>query len=333
MSLSDLYHFATADRIKYDSRRSYASETLTRLGTALNFTCPPDSFANDYHGQMSMTEPDHGDDCPTAFIVGARKGGTTSLYQYLSKHPNFTGINLDKGAKAGETMFFQRNKKDWEEYTNLFPRNGTMTGESSVGNLVKCDVPHLIRTSCGQKAKIVMVLRNPTNRFISNFLMRARLGTHTIKSATKLITEEMDIFSMDALDVGVSPYIYVQHWDKLLCLFRPGKNLVFEGLYYAHVMNWLCNFPPENVLIANSEDFFARPNRLLREVIEFLGLEELDEATLDSITTAVYNEGSYDVRSTLKVSNVDREKLAKLYDIYNQPLLELLGWKGKLTWN
>ena len=42
-------------------------------------------------------------------IVGARKGGTTSLYQWLSAHPRAVGYGLDLGAEAGELQFFNHD--------------------------------------------------------------------------------------------------------------------------------------------------------------------------------------------------------------------------------
>lgn len=41
------------------------------------------------------------------FIIGARKGGTTSLYHYISQHPHVKGVSLDAGPQAGELFFFQ----------------------------------------------------------------------------------------------------------------------------------------------------------------------------------------------------------------------------------
>ncbi len=332
-SMTDLYHLAASNLVKH-SKHSYGRESLTRLATTLDFdrhTCPTSYLTGTPVG--FNIKPEHSDECPTVFIVGARKGGTTSLYQYLSKHPDFTGINLDQGPKAGETMFFQRNRWNWSAYRSLFPTDGTMSGDSSVGNLVKCEAPRRIFTACGRKAKVVMLLRNPTNRFVSNYLMRARLGTQTINSSNEAIHDEIEAFSREVMEADVSIHDYTKCWDRLSCLYAPAKNMVFEGLYYTHVMNWLCNFPLDNVLIANSEEFFENPTQILREVFDFVGLKRLDEAMLNSIASAVYNEGSYNVSVSLKISNLDRERLAELYKGYNEPLLELLNWKGKVNWN
>ena len=153
------------------AEQNTAKATLTRYGIDINFdpeTCPSDSL-------RAMSKLEHAtpllNDCPTLFIVGARKGGTTSLYQYVSKHPGFKGIHLNEGRRAGETFYFQRhdidNMQSWQDYQNLFPQNASMSGESSVGNLLHCKVPQRLFSSCGKQAKVVMLFRNPIERFVS----------------------------------------------------------------------------------------------------------------------------------------------------------------------
>jgi len=87
---------------------------LSRVGNQLKLdpkTCRPYLIDRDAIGQ-----PLH-DDCPQVFIIGARKGGTTSLTQYLSQHPNFTGANLGMSYHAGETGYFTRYYENpWEWY-------------------------------------------------------------------------------------------------------------------------------------------------------------------------------------------------------------------------
>ena len=71
--------------------------TLTRFGGDLNFdysSCPINSIM--LNSTRVNAKPLH-NNCPQVFIIGARKGGSTSMYQYLSKHPDFKGILLDKG--------------------------------------------------------------------------------------------------------------------------------------------------------------------------------------------------------------------------------------------
>lgn len=50
------------------------------------------------------------DTCLASFaIIGTRKGGTTSLYQYIAAHPQVKGVNLNSGPQSGELLFFRGN--------------------------------------------------------------------------------------------------------------------------------------------------------------------------------------------------------------------------------
>ena len=154
-----------------------AKTKYSRLGSQLqlNYTkmCPRGSLMLDNSKQRSQFVPNH-QNCPSLFIVGARKGGTSSLYTYMSKHPSFKGILLDKGPKVGETFYFSSSrwkKWQWSQYTNMFQNTSHyMTGESSVAYLVDCHLPERLWGSCGKQAKIVILLRDPIKRFESNYL-------------------------------------------------------------------------------------------------------------------------------------------------------------------
>lgn len=324
------YHALATAMPQLDS--SYLSTTLTRLGTDLKFdahsSCPSTSIMAD-NRHVNVTPLHY--DCPTLFIVGARKAGTTSLYHYISKHPDFEGTRLDQGPKSGETFYFsaEYQRKSWDRYLNYFPSEGVMTGEASVGYLVNCKVPQRIFESCGKQAKIVMLLRNPIDRFMSNFLMRVRVGGTRMQNTTALTTVvkmHLNTLFAQAFSRKADVTKLDQEWKKLLCLFGPAENLVYEGLYYIHLQNWLCNFPAENILILNSEEFYRNTSTILKQVFQFLDLKGLDDDTYKWITSNVYNRGSYSVPSYQKLSHVDRKKLQAVFKPLNTALFKLLGW-------
>ena len=318
----------------------YRTQTLTRLGSDLNFDvtsiCPSNSaMASSYYANFTPLHLD----CPTLFLVGTRKGGTSSLYHYVSKHPDFEGTRLDQGPKVGETFYFSSyyNVKSWKHYLRLFPSGGVMTGDASVGNLVQCKVPKRLLDSCGKQAKIVMLFRNPIDRFVSNFRMRAKLNVARIQNITSISTVlklHLDRFFHEALGRHVDISNFAKEWAKLRCLFDPAINMVFEGIYYVHLLNWLCNFPPENILIINSEEFYKKPSIILDQVLQFLGLRRLDSETYDWITAHIYNKGSKDIPPQQTITTIDRKKLLGVYKPYNTALLELLDWKDvQSQWN
>lgn len=319
--------------------QEYKTETLTRLGSDLNFDlsmCPQNTEMRSV--SLSSFTPTHFD-CPTLFIVGARKAGTSSLYHYVSKHPDFEGTKLDRGPKVGETFYFSSEQYNtagsWESFLESFPSDGVMTGESSVGNLVSCKAPQRIFRSCGKQAKIVMLFRNPVDRFVSNFLMRARLGSARTSNTTAISTVlklQMDRMFKKILKKQVDITQLPSQWSKLMCSFEPAINMVYEGLYYVHLMAWLCNFPAENILIVNSEEFYSKPSVILDQVFQFLGLKRLNSETYHWITSHVYNRGQYNVSGFQTLSVPDKKMLATVYQPLNEALFSMLGWKD-VNWH
>ena len=170
------------------------------------------------------------------------------------------------------------------------------------------------------------LLRNPIKRFVSNFLMRARLSTRNIRNTTAFTTvvkTELDEFFSAVFQQNLIPDIaQLPHkWTDIRCLFNPSTNIVFEGLYYMHVLNWLCNFPAENILIINSEEFYRNASVILKQVFQFSGLKPLPQETLTWITSTVYNKGKYyNIPSYQRPTLMDRKKLNSVYEPFNRAL-------------
>ena len=312
---------------------SYSKYSLTRIGSELSFSyksCPAQSvMVSDW----TKIEPIH-KTCPAVFIIGARKGGTTSLYQYLSNHPDFEGYHLEEGPKAGETFHFSNrySTESWDLYKSRFTKQHFMTGDASVGNFVDCEVPKRIFESCGNFSKIVIILRNPINRYTSNFLMRARLGTRAnnntgISTVTKLEMQSyVDTLLAKGIDINAAMSKGPKLWSKFLCMYKPSRNMIYEGFYYVHLMNWLCNYPSENIIILNSEEFYRNTSEILKQVYQFLGLQPLSNDHRNLITSFVFNKGSQTVLSHQILQKSDRKKLNALYKSFNKELMKLLTW-------
>jgi len=322
------------DSVQATLRPDYKFETLTRFGSDLKFdqqSCPTDSIMT--NSTLANSPPLH-DDCPTLFIVGARKGGSTSLIQYISRHPEFKGVNLHGGIQAGGTHFFNRKieKQTWENYLSQFPTESgrkLMTGESTVAYLVDCLVPRRILEYCGRQAKIVMLLRNPIDRFVSNFQMRVRVRRYgKNKHMAEFVRHELDAYRHGTNRRGNAKDL-LHGWTSLRCKFSPSENMIYEGSYYIHLMNWLCNFPAENIMIINSEQFFHNTSTILKQVFRFLGLKLLPEESYKAISAKVYNSGRYaGIPPHQQLTKEDRNKLRKVFEPFNEALFELLDWSA-----
>lgn len=304
---------------------------LSRIGNRLKLDhakCRPYLIDKD-----ALAQPLH-DDCPQVFIIGARKGGTTSLTWYLSHHPNFTGVNLDKGYHAGETGYFTRYyyKYPWEWYKGLFLRNNTILCDSSVGNFVACDVPQRLHQTCSNagQIKFIALLRDPIERYQSNFRFRVMVGFggnyNEESQISRFLIRSMKRFNRKKAARGIDKPI--EHPEKLLCLFFPSGNALFEGLYLVHLHKWLCNFPSENFLIVNSEEFFHNPAKVLKEVMAFIGLSPMDDDTINFIVSKKYNSNP-DLKTEPahhKLNESERKQLRAFYREFNSELFDLLDW-------
>ena len=99
-------------------------------------------------------------------------------------------------------------------------------------------------------------------------------------------------------------------------------------VYYVHLHNWLCSYPRNKIMIINSEQFFASPQVVINEVLQFLSLNPMN---LNDTTTVVHNKGVYSSVARHKLDSYEKNKLSKLYQPLNQALINLLGW-NELQW-
>lgn len=214
---------------------------------------------------------------PNFFIAGAPKAGTTSLHFYVAQHPqvfmspikepmyfaaadllappyregllrrtteNRTALQtyLDAPERAPSWGFVL----DWDDYRQLFRDAGeeTAIGESSTGYLwlpsaagaIRARVPH---------ARLVFVLRDPTDRALTMYLAQLRRD----------------------------PTLSFRAWFEA-SVARPGLRAGLGAARYAtHLRRFLDLFPREQLAIYLYEDYRADARSLLRDLLAFLGVE------------------------------------------------------------
>ena len=264
--------------------------------------------------------------CPELFIVGTRKGGTTSLYRYISQHPGFRGQGLGKNQNVGETHYFSFTFHDrsWRYYLGKFgDRNSQVIGESSVSYLPSCMAPYRMRALCGVKPTIVVLLREPVERLVSTYVMRYVRQSNRERSLQEFVS---DSFRRDKVkwehvlkSNGLDALQLLN--ESIFCLFKPARNQIYEGLYSIHLKRWLEYFPRENFLIWKSENFRKNPSYHLSQLIAKLGLQPLEEDELSNITSVFYNKNEYNIELA---SSEDRTYLHRLYRPFNQQLKTVL---------
>lgn len=204
---------------------------------------------------------------PNFFIVGAAKSGTTSLYRYLSMHPQvYMSTNkeprffsLPEGQPPdfrgpGDIEISHRcSITDLAEYEALFDNadDAIAVGESSVTYLWSQDAAERIHKKVPH-ARIIIVLRNPVERAWSGYLHKMRENVEPCTSFAEALAEEV---------------------AGKRCDWAPLWHYRDMGFYHDQLTRYLDLFGPEQVKVFLFEDLKADPHSMVRSIFKFLGVD------------------------------------------------------------
>lgn len=203
---------------------------------------------------------------PNFIIVGAPKSGTTSLYHYLSEHPQVFM------SEPKEVNFFSREEierqglfykdfkaKDLDEYKKLFleANDEKAVGEGSVSYLFYPETPAKIKALLPD-VKIIILLRDPVSRGYSHYLMDYRLGLVDVPY------EEIVLKTCTYKNA----HLYYQQYVEL-------------GLYYEQVKRYFELFGKEQVKIYFQEDLRQDTQKIILDLYEFLEIDPSDMPNIE----------------------------------------------------
>jgi len=246
---------------------------------------------------------------PDFIIIGAQKSGTTSLYAYLSHHPQFLKPYekevhfFDGGLDAAVDNY----KKGQAWYRAHFPfrSNGSASKvfEASPLYIFNPLVPDRMFDLLPQ-VKIVAMLRNPTERAISHYFHEKQRGYESLPIMEALLEEERRLEAA----------IQSKDYKNFSFIHHSYKS---RGHYKEQLERFFKRFPRQQFLILTSEEFFHDQNHVLRQVSEFAG--------------AVSSFQVSDVRPRNVAKNKEQvsaevyEYLNQYFKLHNEALYELLG--------
>ncbi|MEG3911080.1 tetratricopeptide repeat protein [Microcoleus sp. w2-18bC1] len=233
---------------------------------------------------------------PNFIIIGSQRCGTTSLYTYLAQHPQI--LTPIKKEMDFFSWHFDRGI-DWylAHFPPMPPGEEFVTGEASPSYFDYREAPERLY-SAFPEAKLIVLLRNPVDRAISQFYRLTDLNWES-RSLARVISDEIERLNQNP------EYIIGE---------EPG-NYLARGRYIEFIKNWRTFFPTEQLLILKSEDFYADAATTVKPVLEFL---DLPGYQLSEYQNA--NPGSYE-----RVNESVRDRLSDYFRPYNQELEEYLG--------
>ncbi len=240
---------------------------------------------------------------PDFIIVGAQRSGTTSLYRYLSEHPDvlpairkeihYFDLNYEKGVNWYRRHFPLRRHIDLLSKTRGV---NVITGEASPYYLYYPLAPDRIYSTVPD-VKIIIMLRNPVDRAYSHYFHEKRLGEERLSFEDAIRNERERLLDNDG-------YFYHQHYSYLS-----------RGKYVEQVKRYFEVFIRENVLIIESEDFFDDTMTAYSNVLDFLGVEKHSLNDVRAHYSLDYGEMDEGVRA----------ELVEFFRPYNRELYRYLG--------
>ena len=188
---------------------------------------------------------------PDFLGLGTQKGGTSTLQALLKTHPR---VFLPARKEVHYFSLHADQPTQWyaEHYRNAKPLQ--CWGDITPFYLFHPDAPERIHTVL-PKARLIVLLRDPVERALSQYFHSLRLGFETLPLEDALAAEE------ERLSTGK-----LQHLQE--------HSYVSRSRYLEQLDRYLELFPGRQLLVLQSETLFADPTATWRQIEAFLDLPQ-----------------------------------------------------------
>ncbi len=282
---------------------------------------------------------------PNLIIGGVHKAATTSLHTYLSLHPDVCG-SLIKELAFLLPARYNEPVPNKEEYAKHFShcKNQKYILETTPSYLYGgTSLINAIKETLGSNVKVIMILRNPVDRFISFY-------RHNITKM--IIPSETTLFEFINQSVKISEGV---RSNSSVDITQEG---LVEGVYANYLPEWINAFG-DKLLVVFFDDLVADTPHTVKRICKWLGINpnvykkndfEIENRTVDyklgvlhkfALWVNYHTETFW--RSNIKIkrfvrsiynslnekkSNTENKNLKaeqELHDIYKQPNKDLLA--------
>ncbi|WP_293356392.1 thioesterase domain-containing protein [Microcoleus sp. CAWBG51] len=254
---------------------------------------------------------------PSFIIPGFMKCGTTSLYSYLSTHPQVLPT-VDKELWFFSYLFEQGIDYYLAHFPSISNSTNYITGEASPIYISSPSIAKKI-IALFPKMKFIILLRNPINRAFSSYYYQNQTSCEyklTQNSITETIEKIPTIVDKWFYWLFYEPSVFRENYQKESRKYVLLPDLL-GSLYIYYLKEWMTIFPREQFLILKSEDLFEKSSATMKQVYSFLNLPDYQMPKYPN-----HNPGSYP-----PIPDNFRRQLVEFFRPYNQQLEEYLGMK------
>lgn len=254
---------------------------------------------------------------PDFLLVGTKRGGTTSLFNYLLQHPGVLGMFPQARGLKSPAYFFERYALGDRWYRSHFHtetyRRGVArqlgyrpsSGESSPYYLYDPRIAERVGTTM-PGVKVIALLRHPVKRAFSQYQDNAKNGVDPLSFEDALAAESSRVDGEVARMLAEPNYYSYAH-D-----FFSYRD---RGVYLPQVERWYDALPAEQLLVLPSEAFYADEQAVFDKVCAFLGLPGYELPAKKRLNHV----------PAPRIEDATWEALSEFYAPHNAALAERLG--------
>lgn len=260
---------------------------------------------------------------PDYLIIGSKRGGTTSLYNYLLRHPGVMRMFPESRDLKSTDYFFRRGRSEaW--YRSHFPtisqrqRKQTELGYAPVSGEASpyyCWDPRVagFAREVAPEVKSILLMREPIRRAWSHYQERVQNGVEPLSFRDALDAED-ERLAGERKRMAEDPTYYSTTFDWYGYRSR--------GEYLEQIQNWQSHFPPAQLLVLRSEDLYSDTQATFDKVCTFLNLPIVEMPTRKTFNATW--------RTTDDVPDEARDQLSGHFATQNARLAQFLG--RELDW-
>jgi hypothetical protein len=191
---------------------------------------------------------------PNTFIIGAQKSATTSLYNWIAQHPDICGPSFLK-----DHPFFIK-KELYENGIESLEKNYVDEGFKNQKVVMQGSVQYMFYEKAidrisdfNSSAKLIISLRNPTERAVSAFKFFKKLNLEPLTFQEALVKDK----------------------ERLNADITSASNLTYfsHGLYGKQLAYVYNKFDRAQVLVVFYEDIKSQQEDVIKKVFEFLEVD------------------------------------------------------------
>lgn len=251
---------------------------------------------------------------PSLLIIGAQKAGTTSLFKYVARHPQFSEPSRKEiGYFSGR---YHLGRYWYRSHFPLSVRRSDRTLEASTGYLDHPLAPLRVARDLPQ-VQMIVLLRNPVARAVSHYRHSVRLGFEDRSFAEALAVEQDRLASIRPL-LDDDPPAFAKLYARYSYRVR--------GCYAGQLMKWFEYHSRSRFLVIFSEQLRVAPAATMSEVWRFLNLPDFPAPDYP-----YFNPSDPDEARVMDPAL--SEELGAFYRPHDERLQELLGknlpWLGQ----